>query len=126
MGKQVNVSPQSLTPFPLLRPFPGLRDEEAAKYFYKDGYRGNFTYKCRACDFVGKDRGHVIKHVRRHHINEPVFKCGDCHKAFTVEDNLQKHYFKLHKVKLTLKEIRRRMAQAEKTDKAALSEFDDL
>ena len=61
---------------------------------------------CKKCCYKSAIFGHVRDHIVRKHLESAaLFPCTLCERSFKTANDRQKHYKKIHDVKLTSKEI---------------------
>lgn len=64
----------------------------------------NGVLMCRLCGYRGS-RPHVMRHVRRKHLNIKPFACNLCDAMMTTIDDQQDHYRRRHKMSLSRREL---------------------
>lgn len=78
-------------------------DEIMQDVHYKLVSKG--VYACLVCGYKA-NRGNVVKHYLRRHLQFRNFSCTFCDKNFKSEENRRGHIITKHGMKLTLSEIR--------------------
>ncbi|XP_059089231.1 broad-complex core protein isoforms 1/2/3/4/5-like isoform X16 [Tigriopus californicus] len=91
---------------------PGTSGGDESKDLCSDSYvlpyltatEGSGILMCRLCGYKGS-RAHVVRHVRRKHLNIKPFACTLCDAMMATTEDQQDHYKRRHKMPLSRKEL---------------------
>ena len=63
-------------------------------------------YMCRLCEQKGPSRAHIVRHYQAKHTDIRSFMCQICGKGFKTSTTRQQHVKKVHKLRVSAKELK--------------------